>query len=506
MRALMVACRASSAGRRERHVHVPECRQLRPRHAREATTSMDEADARAVRGSRLRRGRGLARRRGRVFHSELPRPKRTRPGSDPGHVLAGRLAAFFDGAAGRLRRCALRPATTTGSTATARARSGACRAGEVVTYGELAALAGRPGRRARRRHVLRALRARAVPAGAPRRRRRRDRQLGRRSASTTSGGCWSSRMLRSLTTCATSSRRSRRRAAAAVIAELSALFHASGAWHLRGGRVAVHLDLASSAAARRAFALLRDLGVRSEIRTYRRRAFDQATRYQLHVDVDARALDVLREAGVLSPSGAPLEHPPKRVVGRSCCRGAYLRGALLGARLALRPARPAPRAPHERHRRRALHRRGRSARGCGARRRASGGRTRSPTRRATRRSPTCSRSPARVTPRCGSRSTRSSPRRAPTRTGSRTPTRRTSCAPRAPRTRSSRRSARSASTRFRPTRRDRRAAAAPPVGVAPRARREGAPAAHEGGRPSPAAGDRRSLRKRAYLLATALAK
>jgi len=115
------------------------------------------------------------------------------------------------------------------------------------------------------------------------------------------------------------------------VAELSALFHASGAWHLRGGAVGVHLDLATSAAARRAFALLRDLGVRSEIRTYPRRAFDRATRYQLHVDVDERALELLREGGVLSPTGAPLEQPPKRVVGRSCCRGAYLRGALLGA-------------------------------------------------------------------------------------------------------------------------------------------------------------------------------
>ena len=113
-------------------------------------------------------------------------------------------------------------------------------------------------------------------------------------------------------------------------AELSALFHASGAWHLRGRAVAVHLDLASSATARRAFALLRDLGVRSEIRTYRRRAFDQATRYQLHVDVEPHALAVLQEAGVLATSGAPLEQPPKRVVGRSCCRGAYIRGALLG--------------------------------------------------------------------------------------------------------------------------------------------------------------------------------
>jgi cell division protein WhiA len=113
-------------------------------------------------------------------------------------------------------------------------------------------------------------------------------------------------------------------------AELSALFHSSGAWHLRGRSVAVHLDLASSAVARRAFALLRDLGVRSEIRTYPRRAFDRATRYQLHVDVDAHTLAVLQEAGVLSASGAPLEVPPKRVVGRSCCRGAYIRGALLG--------------------------------------------------------------------------------------------------------------------------------------------------------------------------------
>lgn len=116
------------------------------------------------------------------------------------------------------------------------------------------------------------------------------------------------------------------------LAELSALCHAAGAWHLRGHReLSVHLDLASAAAARRAFTLLRDLGARSEIRTYRRRAFDQATRYQLHVEVDEQAAEALREAGVLSAGGAPLSHPPKRVVGRSCCRGAYLRGALLGA-------------------------------------------------------------------------------------------------------------------------------------------------------------------------------
>jgi len=126
------------------------------------------------------------------------------------------------------------------------------------------------------------------------------------------------------------------------LAELSALFHAAGTWHLHGhGERSLHLDVASPAAARRAFALLRDVGVRSELRTYRRRAFDRATRYQLHVELDQSATTLLREAGVVSREGAPLERPPKRVVGRSCCRAAYLRGALLGS-----GSLSGPRAPH----------------------------------------------------------------------------------------------------------------------------------------------------------------
>ena len=116
------------------------------------------------------------------------------------------------------------------------------------------------------------------------------------------------------------------------VAELSALFHTAGSAHLRGrGAVAVHLDVSSSGVARRAFSLLRDLGVRSEIRTYRRHAFDRTTRYELHVGGDEDALALLREAGVLDSGLRPLEQPPRRVVARACCRGAYLRGALLGA-------------------------------------------------------------------------------------------------------------------------------------------------------------------------------
>ena len=126
------------------------------------------------------------------------------------------------------------------------------------------------------------------------------------------------------------------------LAELSGLFHSAGSVHFKGrGEVALHLDVANSAVARRAFSLLRGFGVSSEIRTYQRRAFDGATRYQLHVAGDEHALQVLHEAGILSARLTPLANPPRRVIARACCRGAYLRGALLGG-----GSLSGPRSPH----------------------------------------------------------------------------------------------------------------------------------------------------------------
>ena len=126
------------------------------------------------------------------------------------------------------------------------------------------------------------------------------------------------------------------------LAELSGLAHSAASVHLLGrGEVGVHFDVSSNAVARRVFGLLRAFGVDAEIRTYRRRAFDQATRYQVHVPGEARALEVLSDAGILGPGLRPAERPPRRVVGRACCRAAYLRGALLGG-----GSLSGPRAPH----------------------------------------------------------------------------------------------------------------------------------------------------------------
>ena len=82
--------------------------------------------------------------RGRVFHCELPRPRRTRPGPVPGHDLASRLAAFFSGEPETFRGVKLKLPDGDFDVACARALRKIPR-GEVVSYGELATLAGYPG-------------------------------------------------------------------------------------------------------------------------------------------------------------------------------------------------------------------------------------------------------------------------------------------------------------------------------------------------------------------------
>lgn len=82
--------------------------------------------------------------RGRVFYAELPRPRKV-PGTVevPGTTLGSRLAAFFAGADDDLTDVPLRlPDGFHGRCARALRKVGR---GEVVTYGELAALAGYPG-------------------------------------------------------------------------------------------------------------------------------------------------------------------------------------------------------------------------------------------------------------------------------------------------------------------------------------------------------------------------
>jgi DNA-binding protein WhiA len=125
------------------------------------------------------------------------------------------------------------------------------------------------------------------------------------------------------------------------LAFLSGLSRSAGVFQLRaGGEAAVELDLADAAVARRAFALLRDVGADCEIRTYREPRFQRRNRVRLRV-VGARGLQLMHEAGVLSDRLAPRDRPPPRLLARRCCRRAYMRGAFVAAGSVSAPSAPA---------------------------------------------------------------------------------------------------------------------------------------------------------------------
>ena len=103
----------------------------------------------------------------------------------------------------------------------------------------------------------------------------------------------------------------------------------------------MHIDLASSLAARRTVELLRTRGAACEIRTYREHRFERSTRFLIVVGDDARSLQAMHEAGILSAGLAPIERVPARIVSRSCCRRSYLRGAFIACGSLTRPRSPA---------------------------------------------------------------------------------------------------------------------------------------------------------------------
>jgi DNA-binding protein WhiA len=125
------------------------------------------------------------------------------------------------------------------------------------------------------------------------------------------------------------------------LAFLSGLIRHCGSLQVRaGGELAVVAELSDPAAARLAFSLIRDRGGDCEILSYREHRFQRRNRVLLRI-AGGGSLQLLHEAGILSTSLAPLAEPPERIVHRSCCRGAYLRGAFVACGSVAAPRRPA---------------------------------------------------------------------------------------------------------------------------------------------------------------------
>lgn len=125
------------------------------------------------------------------------------------------------------------------------------------------------------------------------------------------------------------------------LAFMSGLIRHSGSLQVRGGgELAVVAELADPAAARLAFTLIRDRGGDCEILSFREHRFARRNRVLLRI-AGAGSLQLLHEAGILSAALMPLAEPPERILRRSCCRGAYLRGAIVACGSVSPPHRPA---------------------------------------------------------------------------------------------------------------------------------------------------------------------
>ncbi len=203
--------------------------------------------------------------------------------------------------------------------------------GEVVTYGELAALAGAPGAARAAGSFCARNRLSPVRALPPRRRGRTASAPSGRSGSTTSAACWRSRVSFS----------DELRDELASIAPRAALLparRALGALPRRrrlaparprrarrparprergGGAARLHAAARARRALRAAHLPPQGLRPRDPLPAPRR------GRRRPRPRSSARRACSRRGARRST-------RPPKRVVGRSCCRGAYLRGALLG--------------------------------------------------------------------------------------------------------------------------------------------------------------------------------
>jgi hypothetical protein len=269
--------------------------------------SWDEADARAVRGPGTGAWVSVARRE----WTRLPqRAPRGRPASTAPEVRSTARPPF----AGVFRgRCCFVPdvplrADRFYGTAPRAADGAVLR--ETVTYGELAALYRVPGG-PRGRHLLRAVSShRSCPCTgwSP----QRDRQLGRPRGGVQAPAVG---LKMSLSDDLRDELAQIAPRAPVLPRQLSALFHASGAWHLRGARSRAPGPPSSAVAAAPSPAprSRRPLDPHVLAPGVRPRPGTSCTSTRTKA-CPPRCC----EAGAL-PSGAPL-FPPKRVVRRSCCR------------------------------------------------------------------------------------------------------------------------------------------------------------------------------------------
>lgn len=115
------------------------------------------------------------------------------------------------------------------------------------------------------------------------------------------------------------------------LAELSAILHTDGTFHLQGEHnFAFHTSTENAAVARKTVKFLSSLfGIRVEL-TVERSLLHRSNNYLIYLKPQPKLNQMLNEAGILSDSLVLDYGIAKRLVRHSCCATSYLRGAFLG--------------------------------------------------------------------------------------------------------------------------------------------------------------------------------
>lgn len=130
------------------------------------------------------------------------------------------------------------------------------------------------------------------------------------------------------------------------LAAAAGLMHTAGSFLIRGGsteaeRYEIRIATTVQAGAKLAYSVFKGFGAEGELVTRREPRFHHRLVYEVHLRGAPAALQALNEMGVLSDSFELQPGISRRLLKKSCCRSAFLRGCLIGAGSATSPQREA---------------------------------------------------------------------------------------------------------------------------------------------------------------------
>lgn len=130
------------------------------------------------------------------------------------------------------------------------------------------------------------------------------------------------------------------------LAAVAGLMHTAGSFLIHGGsteadRYEIRIGTTVQAGAKLAYSVFKGYGAEGELMTRREPRFQHRLVYEVHLRGTPAALQALNEMGVLSDTFALEPGISRRLIKKSCCRAAFIRGCLIGAGSANSPQREA---------------------------------------------------------------------------------------------------------------------------------------------------------------------